>query len=991
VKTKAESTTTRRKSNPERWQRLKNILAEALEQPSTEERATLLRRACADDSTLLREAVELLAYDTTRFEEFAQFAATHLRQDEHDRIGERLGAYAIVRELGRGGMGAVYLAERADGQFEKRVAIKVLKRGTDTDEVLRRFRMERQILANLDHPNITRLVDAGTTADGLPYFVMEFVEGTPITQFVQREKVDLRGRLKLFLKVCSAVELAHRYQIIHRDIKPGNVVVDRNSDPKLLDFGIAKVLSVDSDDDITTVVTERRLTPMYAAPEQNEGQSATIATDVYSLGALLYELLTNKPPYRNSNGKRPQNKSSECSAALSLPSETVTEWEVKSQLQGQLDQIVARAMHRDPAQRYSSAAELSEDIERHLSAGALRSEDVSAALSSPQLRRRNLNARASSRHRWYIAAVGAGAIILAAALLFSLRAEVFWRKTAKTSPAGANSTSAATARSIAVLPFENLSDDKENAYFADGIQDDLLTNLSKISDLKVTSRTSVMSYRGKAVSAREIGKALGVATILEGSVRRIGNRVRVNVQLIDAENDRHIWAEDYDSDLTDVFAIQSDLAKKITGELQAKLSPAEKAQIERKPTENSDAYLAFLQAHDLCTRPDKFRSDIEKAEELFAKATKLDPNFAGAFAGLAWVHEWNYHSFDPTPARREKARVAADIAIRLQPELPEAHLALGFYYYYCVRNYQEALNEFAIAKRSLPNSAEVYMAIGAIERRQGDLARSTSNLEKAASLSPKDSWILVNLAENYWATKNFEAADKLYDRAIEAAPNSLNARAEKARLAVYWKGDLSVMEKLLDEVSPGVDPDGVVTYGRGWLLTLKRKFPEALALLNQFPLEVIHDGTAPIPRTALEGAIYIYLNDKEEARSAFARARLIAEQALRDSPGDAARHITLGMILDGLGENQAAIAEGKHAVELLPESQDAFDGPRCSVGLAQIYAWAGEHDEALRLLDHSLQTPNGVSVHLLKLDPVWDPLRKDPRFQALIDKSAANR
>jgi TolB-like protein len=546
-------------------------------------------------------------------------------------------------------------------------------------------------------------------------------------------------------------------------------------------------------------------------------------------------------------------------------------------------------------------------------------------------------------------------------------------------------------KSIAVLPFENLSDEKENAYFADGIQDDVLTNLSKIGDLKVISRTSVMPYRGKASNVREIGKELGVATILEGSVRRIGNRVRVNVQLIDGENDRHIWAEDYDSDLTDVFAIQSDLAKKITGELQAKLSPAEKAQIERKPTENGDAYLAFLQAHDLCTRPDKFRSDIEKAEELFAKATKLDPNFAGALAGLAWVHDWSYHSFDPTPARREKARAAAEAAIRLQPDLPETHLALGFYYYYCERKYQETLNEFAIAKQSLPNSAEVYMAIGAIDRRQGKWAKSTAHLKKAASLSPKDAWILVNLADNYRANRDFETADKLFDRAIEVAPNSLNARADKGRLAVDWKGDLSVIEKVLAEVPPGVDPDGTVTYGRAWLLMLQRKFPESLALLNQFPQEVINDGTAPIPKAALEGVIYTYLNDREKARSAFARARPVGEQALRDSPGDAPRHIILGMILAGLGENQTAIAEGKRAVELLPESQDAFDGPRCSVGLAQIYAWAGEHDQAFRLLDHSLQTPNGVSIHLLKLDSVWDPLRNDPRFQALIDKYAASR
>src|SRR5262245_28271476 len=272
--------TTRIRSDPARWQRLKSILVDVLEHTSPEERTAALTQSCAGDTALLREAQKLLAQDTSVFEEFAEIAATRLRCDERDRIGERMGAYAVVKELGRGGMGAVYLAERADGQFEKRVAIKVLKRGTDTDEVLRRFRIERQILANLEHPNITRLLDAGTTEDGLPYFVMEFIEGTPITKCVQRENIDLRGRLKLFLKVCSAVDLAHRHQIIHRDIKPGNVLVNEDGEPKLLDFGIAKLLSVDSDDGITTVVAERRLTPMYAAPEQSSGQPDTIATDV---------------------------------------------------------------------------------------------------------------------------------------------------------------------------------------------------------------------------------------------------------------------------------------------------------------------------------------------------------------------------------------------------------------------------------------------------------------------------------------------------------------------------------------------------------------------------------------------------------------------------------------------------------------------------------------------------------------------------------------
>ena len=537
-------------------------------------------------------------------------------------------------------------------------------------------------------------------------------------------------------------------------------------------------------------------------------------------------------------------------------------------------------------------------------------------------------------------------------------------------------------KSIAVLPFENLSDDKENAYFADGIQGDVLTNLSKIGDLKVISRTSVMSYRGKASNVREIGKALGVATILEGSVRRIGNRVRVNVQLINASNDEHMWAEEYDRDLTDIFAIQTDLAQKIAGELRAKLSPVEKARIERRPTENGEAYLAFIQAHDLFTRPDKLRGDTEKAEQLFEQATKLDPGFAGAFAGLAMVHDWMYHGHDPTPARKEKARTAAEAAVRLQPDLPEAHLALGFYYYYCERNYQEALNEFAIAKRNLPNSADVYLAIGAIERRQGKWVQSTANLEKAASLSPKDAWILVNLGDNYRANRDFEAADKTYGRAIEAAPNSFGVRAHKAKLAFDWKGDLSVMEKELAKMLPGVDPDGVVTFTCVQFLMLQRKFPEALGVLKQLPRDVPHDEELP---ELLEAAIHTFSNDREKARSAFEQARPIAEQSLREAPNDAMRHARLGLILAGLDRKDEAIAAGKRAVELLPESQDALDGPKATLALAQIYTWTSEPDQALQLLDHSLNTPNGVTVPALKLDPIWDPLRSDPRFQALID------
>src|SRR2546429_2160610 len=548
-------------------------------------------------------------------------------------------------------------------------------------------------------------------------------------------------------------------------------------------------------------------------------------------------------------------------------------------------------------------------------------------------------------------------------------------------------------KSIAVLPFQSLSDEKENAYFADGMQDDILTNLSKIGDLKVISRMSVMCYRGDAVhNAREIGKALGVATLLEGSVRRAGNRVRVNGQLINANNDEHIWAEDYDRDLTDVFAIQTDLAQKIALALQAKLSPNEKARPDKRPTQNPDAYLLFVQAHDYANRTDMFRDTSLKAEQLFEQATKLDPNFAAAFAGLSMVESWAYHSFDPLPARREKARTAANKALRLQPDLPEAHLALGFSYYYGDRDYERALAEFEIAKRGLPNEAQAYMAIGAIQRRQGRWLESTANLEKAAELDPKNSSVLLNLGFNYMATRNFEAADKIFDRGIEAAPESFGSRALKSELAIRWKGDISVAEKELASVLPGVDPQGLVTLGRAGVLTLQRKFKEALQVIQQFRGEtLLVSASETCPKASLEGTLYLYLDDQVDAHSAFERARIIAERLVRESPDDAARHGQLGLILAGLGPKNAAIPEGKRAVELLPESQDAFDGPEVTAVLAQIYAWTGEHDQAFGLLDHLLVVPNGITVPGLKLDPIWDPLRKDPRYQALIDKYSANR
>ena len=980
------SIATQIKSDPARWQRLKQILADALEQPSVERQTAVLRKSCAHDTTLLREAEKLLAHDTTVFEEFAEFAATRLRRDERDRIGERIGAYAVISELGRGGMGAVYLAERADGQFEKRVAIKVLKRGTDTDEVLRRFRIERQILANLEHPNITRLLDAGTTTDGLPYFVMEFVEGTPITKFVPRENIGLRGRLQLFLKVCSAIDLAHRHHIIHRDIKPSNVLVNESREPKLLDFGIAKLLSVDPDDEEATIATERRLTPRYAAPEQSAGRAATIASDVYSLGALLYELLTGKPPPSSSNRNSSQDDVSKHSTEPPLLSDVVTDPKTKQQLRGRLDQIVAKAMRRDPAQRYSSAADLSEDIERYLNGKTPHPEDS----SDSEIRRSRSDTRGASRFSWSIAAVSLGAIVLATALLFLLRDRVVWMKRAKTTPPSANSASTTIAHSIAVLPFDNLSEEKENAYFADGIQGDILTNLSKIGDLKVISRRSVMSYRGKTSNIREIGKTLGVSTVLEGNVRRVGNRVRVNVELINAENEQAIWAENYDRDLTDVLAIQTDLAKKIASELQAKLSPAEKERLERKPTENSEAYLAFVQARNLQSAYEDF-GRLKQSEQLFERAMELDPRYALALSRYSQLQSWVVHQFEGTPARREKARTLAERALQLQPDLPEAHLAMGFCKYYGDKNYDAALTEFQIAQRGLPNEAEVYRGIGAIQRRQGKWTESTANLEKAVDLDPKDTWALQNLAFNYQMLRNFDAAIKVIDLALKVDPNGLGLWEVKTSLAVSEKGDLGVAEKALAVMNslPATSDEQKteIAIARNKILLLLRRYRELLQGMENVPDEVFVSTPGALGDKYYGiGTARKTLHDEAAAQAAFLKAKTVVKAQLKQSPDDAKIHAQSAKVLACLGEKEAALVEGQRAMELLPETKDAFIGPQITAAVAEVHAILGDNAHAIDILEGLLSRPSWVAVEGLKVDPVWDPLRNDPRFRELLNK-----
>jgi TolB-like protein/Tfp pilus assembly protein PilF len=542
-------------------------------------------------------------------------------------------------------------------------------------------------------------------------------------------------------------------------------------------------------------------------------------------------------------------------------------------------------------------------------------------------------------------------------------------------------------KSIAVLPFENFSDDKENAYFADGIQDDILTNLSKIGDLKVISRTSVMPYRGKEKNVREIAQALGVSAILEGSVRKSGNRVRVNVQLIDALNDEHIWSDVYDRDLTDVFAIQTDLAKKIAEELQAKLSPSEKEQMTRKPTENGEAYLAFVQAHNFHREVEDLPK-LKQAEQLYDRALQLDPNFALAAASYSRLESWIYHTYDPTAERRDKSRALANRALQLQPDLPEAHLALGFSIYYVERDYDRALAELALAQKGLPNEAEVYLAIGAIQRRQGKWDESDANLEKAVSLSPNETWPMQNLALNYQMERRFDDGNKLIDRALKLAPHSFSLWEIKAQLEISEKGTFEIAERGIKVLQNRemTDADRIHVIGAlAQTRLLQRRYKEALDLINSIKDESLANDTEGLmSKYGIIGIAKKATGDGAGAREAFLKAKELAQKRRDEAPNEAKRYLPLSETLAWLGEKDAAIAEATRATELIPESKDAFDGPVCTQTLAEVYTIVGEPEKAIALLDGLLMRRTQVTLVNVKINPIWDPLRNDPRFAAMM-------
>ena len=553
-------------------------------------------------------------------------------------------------------------------------------------------------------------------------------------------------------------------------------------------------------------------------------------------------------------------------------------------------------------------------------------------------------------------------------------------------------TSELSEKSIAVLPFDNFSDDKENAFFADGIQDDILTSLARIHDLKVISRTSVMPYRNAAKNnLRKIAEVLGVSKVLEGSVRRGGNRVVVSVQLIDARNDHHLWANRYDRPLADSLGLQGELAAEIAAELRVTLSAEEKLRVETKPTDNPDAYLLYLKARGYELNPDRLFEDFRVAEQLYAEAIRRDTNFALAHARLATTIARIYHWFDSTDNRKAQVRTEAEKALQLRPDLGEGHLALGLYYYWLESNYEKALNEFRIAVAALPNDSEVAFLTAAIRRRQGRWTDHLDLLKKTQTIDPGNPNVVEEIVYTHTFLRDWSEATRMQDRLIALAPDSVNARILRAYFDFWSQGSTTALQEVLDQTPPGMDPAGLVTRARWDLAMIQRDYIRADQVLMSCPLNEFQSGGQPTPKSFFRGCVALARGDDLGARTNFETTLTVFESALEQAPSNALRHANLGLLYSFLGRKEDAIREGRRAVELLPDSKDALFGPWMRGYLAMIYARVGETDSALLLLEPLLRSPGPVdntncciTYNDLRHRWQWDPLREDPRFQKLL-------
>jgi TolB-like protein/Tfp pilus assembly protein PilF/predicted Ser/Thr protein kinase len=863
--------------------------------------------------------------------------------------------YDLLKEIGRGGQGVVYRARQKS--LNRTVALKVIGVGHWASEAhLRRFRLEAEAAASLNHPFIVPIHEI-REREGCCYFSMNLVEGGQLDEVVRHGALPIRRAAELIAKLARTVHYAHEHGIVHRDIKPGNVLLDVQGEPHLTDFGLARLVESDS---TVTRTTDCLGTPSYMAPEQTRGnKQVTRATDIYGLGAVLYQLLTGRPPFVGATSYE--------IVRLLLETDARPPWLLNPKVDRDLSTICLKCLEKDPPRRYASALALAEDLERWL-----RHEPIRA-------RRSGLVSRGRKWLQRNPASAVAGTSLVG---LITVLAVILWKDDFVHPPA----------TGIAVLPFQSLGDDKENAVFADGIQDDILTKLAKVADLKVISRTSVMGYRGNQ-NMRQIGAALRVSHVLEGSVRKNGSKIHLNAQLIDSRTDRHVWAEEYDRDVSDVFNIQSEIAKAVADQLQAKLSPAEKNAIEQRPTSDLTAFDQYSRAKTLILVSSTGSSaprNLIQAIELLNSAVARDSSFHAAFCELVNVHDVLYSLYgDHTASRLAAAEAALKRATELQPHAAETHLVRGSHLYSAFRDYDRALTELEAARAGLPNDPRILEYTGYILRRQGRPKEGLRSLEQAVSLDPRNPDMLGQLAVSYLHLRRFAEEKATLQRVLEITPDDVGVADNLLFIDLAWRGDTAPLHQWIDRLRaerPAVVTDAADVWfvcalaerdwtgaeqalaasGNGWCWA-----NNAVILSRQFG----------------EGLLARAMHDEARAHNAFATARLEQEQIVQKQKNYGPPLCVLGLIDAALGDKEAALREGRRAMELMPVEKDSINGQTLMAYFAVIAAWAGEKDLALQQLVTVAPAPGATlitSYGVLKLLPFWEPLRGDPRFEAIV-------
>jgi serine/threonine protein kinase/Tfp pilus assembly protein PilF len=862
--------------------------------------------------------------------------------------------YELLKEIGRGGQGVVYRARQKS--LNRTVALKVIGVGRwATEAHLRRFRLEAEAAASLNHPSIVPIHEIGER-DGYCYFSMNLVEGGQLDEVVRREAISVRRAAELIAKLARTVHYAHEHGILHRDIKPGNVLLDAAGEPHLTDFGLARLVETES---TVTRTTDVLGTPSYMAPEQATGNNAALtrATDVYGLGAVLYQLLTGRPPFAGGTTYE--------TVRLVLENDPRQPRLLNPKVDRDLSTICLKCLEKNLQRRYASALGLAEDLERWL-----RREPI-------QARRTNLFIRGK---KWLqrnptTATVVALSLSLAAALGVIVSKTELLRR-----PATAG---------IAVLPFENLNSDPDSAYFAEGIHEEILTRLASIADLKVISRASTQHYQSKPANLSEVGKQLGVANILEGSVQKAGDKVRVNVQLINARNDSPLWAQTYDRTLTDILGVESEIAKGIAESLQAKISGREEQALAVKPTNNPEAYDAYLRGLAFRTRFFYSADSLWKAIRFFERAVQLDPNFALAWGALSRVHALLSFNLGRT-TDREAARKALEHAQELQPNLPETQLALGYYQYWVLRDYRLGEITFRRLRKILPGSSEVAFALGLVTRRQGNWDDSTAYTEQALALDPRNLELLTDAAWGYAMLRQFTSALKLYDRALDLMPDDSDLMTAKA--ATYQaQGNLKEAANFLSQINAQTLSENAFVI-KVTQLRLERNYDEAIRLLQtrlaqfRFRSELLKYSDQV--RLALVQRV---ASDSAGAKATAEEARNVLEQLCKTQPDNEDAWALLALANAVIGDKDSSEQEIARAMMLVPSSKDRVGGPTYEEYLALIQMMLGENSDPISTLAGLLKTPyNGwlydpmpVTPTLLRLDPIWDPLRADHTFQKL--------